>query len=229
MAHEHVLKLLVNGLASTASDFEKLARFLNIRAQLYGTSHLFVPAPYQPPVPRYPTKEESAAEAAACAAAIADAYAAAVKYFDADPSSPDPLGSDLFGEAELLELIASWQGVRAGVLKAILAAYGETGAPLPTATLPGPESEQLLWAEVSAWLEKIAADASSFSSAQRLQSGSRKSRAKSARQASIVESSILIEQAFHRATLDALLIAGKLPYHLFQTAHRNALRAKRRR
>ena len=150
MAHEHVLKILVNGLASTASDFERLARFLNIRAQLYGISHLFVPAPYQPPVPRYPTKEESAADAAVCAVLIADAYAAAVKYFGADPSSPDPLSSDLFGEGELLELIASWQGVRAGVLKAMLTAYGETTAAPPFATLPGPASEQLLWAEIAA-------------------------------------------------------------------------------
>ena len=205
----------------------KLGGFLNIRSQLYGASRLFVPTMYQPPVPRYPSKEESAADAVVSAGTIADAYSAAVKYFGGEPSSPDALDPGLFGEAGLLELIASWQGVRAGVLKAILTAYGESVAAPPSATLPGPASEQLLWAVIAAWLRKIAADAASFSAAQRLQPSARKSRPKSARQAPILESIALIEQTFHRATLDALLIAGDLPYHLYQTAHRTALRAKR--
>jgi len=72
MAYEHVLKMLVGGLENTASDFEKLARLLNLRVQFRGMNKRFIPAEYRPPGPRYPKKEESASKAAASASTNLD-------------------------------------------------------------------------------------------------------------------------------------------------------------
>jgi hypothetical protein len=60
---------------------------------------------------------------AASAGTIASGYASAAKYFGTEPSSPAVLEADNFDEGGLLHLIASWQGLRAGVLKAILGTY----------------------------------------------------------------------------------------------------------
>jgi hypothetical protein len=223
MAHEQVLKILVGGLENTASDFEKLAELLNLRTRLRGKK--FIPAAYQPPRPPYVTQEESAGNAAASAATIANAYASAVKYFRAEPSSPAALEASNYDERGLLHLIGSWQGLRAGVLKAILRTYGELAAGQAPALLPGPASEQRLWAEVAARFEKLAKDATSFSAAQRLAPGPLSGLA-SKRSAPILESLVLLEQSVHRATLDALLVAGALPYHLYHTGQRGASRAR---
>jgi hypothetical protein len=223
MAYEYVLKMLVGGLENTASDFEKLAELLNLRVKFRGINKRFIAADYRPPGPRYPTKEESAAKATASAGIIADAYASAVKYFGAEPSSPATLDADNFGESGLLNLIASWQGLRAGVLKAILGTYGELAAAPSFALLPGPASELRLWAEVAAWFEKLAKDATSFSAIQRLPPAPA-SGAAPKRAATILESLVRLEECVHRATLDALLIAGALPYHLYRTARRGASR-----
>jgi hypothetical protein len=225
MAYEHVLKMLVGGLENTASDFEKLARLLNLRVQFRGMNKRFIPAEYRPPGPRYPKKEESASKAAASASTIANAYASAVKYFGAEPCSPAGLEADNFDESGLLHLIASWQGLRAGVLKAILGTYGELAAGQPFALLPGPASELRLWAEVAAWFEKLAKDGASFLAIQRLPSAP-VSGAATKRPTTILESLLLIEQSVHQATLDALLIAGALPYHLYRTAQRGASRSR---
>lgn len=223
MAYEHVLKMLAGGLENTASDFEKLAELLNLRVQFRGTKGRFIPAEYRPPGPRYPRTEESAGKAAASASTIANAYASAAKYFGAEPSSPAALEAGNFDESGLLHLIASWQGLRAGVLKAILGTYGELAAGQPFALLPGPASELRLWAEVAAWFEKLAKDAASFLAIQRLPPAP-DSGAASKRAATILESLVQLEQSVHRATLDALLIAGALPYHLYRTAQRGASR-----
>ncbi len=219
MAYEHILKILVSGLENTAADFEKLAEMLNLRVRVRGTSKRFIPAQYRPPGPRYPAKEVSASVAAASAGTIADAYASAVKYFGAEPSSPDTLDAGNFDEGGLLHLIASWQGLRAGILKAILGTYGELAAERPFALLPGPASELRLWAEMAAWFEKLAKDAISFSAIQRLPS---ESAATPKQAATILQSLVLLEQSVHQATLDALLIAGALPYHLYRTSRRGA-------
>jgi hypothetical protein len=60
---------------------------------------------------------------AASAVTIASGYASAIKYIGTEPSSPAVLEADNFDESGLLHLIASWQGLRAGVLKAILGTY----------------------------------------------------------------------------------------------------------
>jgi hypothetical protein len=225
MAYEQLLKMLVGGLENTASDFEKLAELLNLRVKFRGMNKRFVPAEYRPPGPRYPGKEESAGKAAAAASTIANAYASAATYFGAEPSSPAALEPDNFDEAGLLHLIASWQGLRAGVLKAILETYGELAARQPFALLPGPASELRLWAEVAAWFEKLAKDATSFLAIQRLPAAP-VSDVASKRAASILESLVLLEQSVHKATLDALLFAGALPYHLYRTAQRGASRSR---
>jgi hypothetical protein len=84
---------------------------------------------------RYPKKEESAGKVAASAGTIASGYASAVKYFGAEPSSPAVLEADNFDESGLLHLIASWQGLRAGVSRrfwepmgGIIRAWSEHGA-----------------------------------------------------------------------------------------------------
>jgi hypothetical protein len=225
MAEEYALKILVNGIENTAGDFERLGQLLNLRSQLYRVKKEFTPTQYQPPKPRYPSKEESVAQAAASAAVIADIYALAAKYFHVETTSPPPLDPHEYGEEGLIHLIVSWQGLRATVLKAILGVYGEFASSAPRVSLPGPASEQRLWAEVAAWLKKIAADASLFTIAQKL-SSARKSPLQVTRAAPILESLVLLEQSFHRATLDALLIAGALPYHLYRTAQRSMPKVK---
>ena len=64
MAHEYVLKMLVDGLANTAHDFQTFATLLNQRAELYGAKTLFAATKYRAPGPKYPSREESATRAA---------------------------------------------------------------------------------------------------------------------------------------------------------------------
>jgi hypothetical protein len=217
LAYEHVLKMLLEELENTASDFERLAVLLNLRISSRGRGKAFAPAQYVRPNPPYQTKEESAIKAAAHARTIADGYASATKYFGAEPSSPELLHADGLGESGLLDLIAVWQGLRGSVLKAILRTYGESASGQPLASLPGPASERRLWAEIAAWFEKLAKDASSFTSLQRLPSARDVDSASRAKPP-LLESLAALEQSLHRATLDALLIAGLLPYHLYRTA-----------
>jgi hypothetical protein len=217
MAYEHILKMLLGGLENTASDFERLATLLNLRISLRGRGKLFAPAECVRPKPPYPAKEESVSRVATHARTIADGYASAAKYFGAEPSSPELLDTDELGESGLLHLVAVWQELRGSALKAILRTYGESASGQPLASLPGPASERRLWAEIAAWFEKLAKDASSFTSLQRLPSA-RDVDSTSKGKPALLESLAGLEQSVHRATLDALLIAGLLPYHLYRTA-----------
>jgi hypothetical protein len=225
MAEEQALKILVIEIENTAVDFESLGHLLNLRAQLYGVRNGFTPSKYEPPKPRYPSIEESATQSAAAAAVIADTYALVAKYFHLETALPVALDPDEYGEDGLIQLIVSWQGLRGTVLKAILGVYGDRASGLPRVSLPGPASAQRLWAEIAAWLKKIAADATSFTIAQKL-SSTHKSRMEATRSGPLLESLVLLERSFHRATLDALRIAGALPYHLYRTAHRSMPKAK---
>ena len=51
MAHEYMLKMLVDGIANTAHDFETFAVLLNQRAAQYAIKTLFEPTTYQAPGP----------------------------------------------------------------------------------------------------------------------------------------------------------------------------------
>jgi hypothetical protein len=227
MAHEYMLKMLVDSLENAAKDFETFANLLNHRAKQYGTKTLFEPAQYQPPEPkhqppnppRYPSREESASRAAESANRIADNYELVIAYFRIPSNPPELLNPELYGEEELLHLILSWQILSAGAFKSILNLYGERPAPLWPLSHPGAASELRLWAETAGWLEKIATDSTLFSVSQHL-SPSGKSRSKKTRPGTIIDSLVRLEQALHRTTAGSLLVAGALPYHLHRTAHR---------
>jgi hypothetical protein len=103
--------------------------------------------------------------------------------------------------------------VRAGALKAILGAYGGLSAAHPLVTVPGPASEERLWAEAAAWLKKTSTDADRFAKAQNLGKVP-PLKSKPGRSTNILDSLVKLEQAFDEATVNALSIAALLPYHL---------------
>jgi len=220
MAHEYMLKTLVDGLANTAHDFEMFATLLNQRAELHGIKTLFKPTKYREPGPKYPSREESLSRAAEAAVKVADNYQLVMAYFGITSKPPEPLNPELYDEEGLLQLILSWQVLGAGAFKAILNLYGEKPAPTPSAApQPGAASELRLWAETAAWFEKIAADSTLFSVSQDLP-GANKSRPKKGRLAPVSSSLVRLEQALHRTTADSLLVANVLPYHLYRAAHK---------
>jgi hypothetical protein len=221
MAHEFILKSLVDGLENMAGDFEKFGVLLNQRAEVYGFSIRFKPTPYHTPrAPNYPSKEESLARAADFEEKIADNYGLVVSYFRIQSDPPTTLSPESYGEDGLLDLIASWQRLCAGVFKVTLNLYGEKPLPPPPASQPGAASELRLCAEIAAWLEKIAADSTLFSASQGLSKAS-KSRATKLSPAPVLDSLARLEQAFHRTTSNALLVANKLPHHLYRAAHKS--------
>jgi hypothetical protein len=219
MAHEYMLKMLVDGLANSAHDFQTFATLLNQRAELYGVKTLFGATKYQPPGPKYPSKDESATRAAEAAAKVADNYQLVVAYFRITSQPPEPVDPTLYDEEGLLQLTLSWQVLGAGAFKAILNLYGERPTPSPPSSLPGAASELRLWAEVAAWLEKLKSDSTLFSVSQRL-APAEKSRPKKVRPAPMVDSLLSLEHALHRTTADSLLVANVLPYHLYRAAHK---------
>jgi hypothetical protein len=219
MAHEYMLKMLVDGLANTAHDFETFATLLNQRAELYGIKTLFEATKYRAPGPKYPSREESATRAAEAAARVADNYQLVITYFRITSTPPEPLNPELYDEEGLLQLVLSWQVLGAGAFKAILYLYGEKPAPPSFSPQPGAASDLKLWAEIAAWLEKIAADSTLFSVSQDL-SDTNKSRPKKVRPAAVLSSLVRLEQALHRTTADSLLVANVLPYHLYRAAHK---------
>jgi hypothetical protein len=219
MAHEYMLKMLVDGLANSAHDFQTFATLLNQRAELYGVKTLFGATQYQAPGPNYPSKEESSTRAAEAAAKVADNYQLVVAYFKITSQPPQPLDPKLYDEEGLLQLILSWQVLGAGAFKAILNLYGERPASPPPSSLPGAASESRLWAEAAAWLEKLESDSTLFSVSQRLASAA-KSRPRKIRPAPMVSSLVSLEHALHRTTADSLLVANVLPYHLYRAAHK---------
>jgi len=228
MAHHYILKSLVDGLENMAGDFERFGVLLNQRADVYGFPIRFKPTPYRPPKPpNYPSKEESLARAADFEVKIADNYGLVAAYFRIQSPPPTTLNPDSYGEEGLLDVIASWQGLCAGVFKATLNLYGEKPLPPPPAPQPGPASELRLWAEIAAWLEKIAADSTLFSASQELSKAS-KSSSKKIPPAPVLDSLVRLEQAFHRTTSSALLVANALPYHLYRAAHKNYAAAPRK-
>ena len=218
MAHEYMLKMLVDGLANTAHDFQTFATLLNQRAELYGAKTLFASTKYRAPGPKYPSREESATRAAEAAVKVADNYQLVVTYFRITSEPPEPLDPKLYDEEGLLQLILSWQALGAGAFKAILSLYGERPAPPPSSSQPGAASELRLWAEIAAWLEKLESDSRLFSVSQQLAPAD-KSRPKKVRPAPVVDSLVRLEQALHRTTADSMLVANVLPYHLYRAAH----------
>jgi hypothetical protein len=219
MAHEYMLKMLVDGLANSAHDFQTFATLLNQRAELHGVKTLFGATEYQAPGPKYPSKEESSTRAAEAAVKVADNYQLVVAYFRITSQPPEPLDPASYDEEGLLQLILSWQVLGAGAFKAIVNLYGEMPAPPPPSSLPGAASELRLWAEVAAWLEKLASDSTLFSVSQQL-THAEKSRPKKVRPAPMLGSLARLEHALHRTTADSLLVANVLPYHLYRAAHK---------
>jgi hypothetical protein len=219
MAHEYMLKMLVDGLANSAHDFQTFATLLNQRAELYGVKTLFRATKYEAPGPKYPSKDESSARAAEAAAKVADNYQLVLVYFGITSQPPEPLDPKLYNEEGLLQLILAWQVLGAGVFKAILNLYGERPAPPPPSSLPGAASELRLWAEVAAWLEKLKSDSTLFSVSQHLAPAG-KSPPRKIRPAPLLSSLVGLEHALHRTTADSLLVANVLPYHLYRAAHK---------
>jgi len=103
--------------------------------------------------------------------------------------------------------------------------YGEPPAPPPGLPNPGAASTERLWAEIVAWLTKIAADSSRLVAVQDF--SVRGARARGAAR-NAAASLLALERDVHRATLNTLQIAALLPYHLYHAAHA-APRARGRR
>ena len=219
MAHEYMLKILVDGLANTVHDFQTFATLLNQRAELYGVKTRFGATAYRAPGPKYPSREESTTRAADAAVKVADNYQLVMTYFRITSKPPEPLNAELYDEEGLLHLILSWQVLGAGAFKAILNLYGERPAPPPPSSQPGAASELRLWAEIAALLEKLESDSTLFSVSQHLAPAD-KSRPKKVRPATVVSSLVRLEQALHRTTADSLLVADVLPYHLYRAARK---------
>lgn len=219
MAHEYMLKMLVDGLANTAQDFETFATLLNRRAQLYGVKTLFAANRYRAPGPKHPSREQSSTRAAEAAVKVADNYELVMAYFRITSKAPEPLDPEQYDEEGLLQLILSWQLLGAGAFKAILSLYGERPAPPPSSSHHGAASELRLWAEIAAWFEKLESDSTLFSVSQKLAPADR-ARPKKGRAPTVVDSLVRLEHALHRTTAHSLLVANVLPYHLYRAAHK---------
>lgn len=209
MAHETLLKMIVNGLQNLAVDQQTLFEHLNLRALAYQFDDTFEGAPYDPPVPPYPDVATSQIEAANLVATIAGNSALFVCYLGGEPASP--VMRDETADADLLRLAIDWGTIQSGVQKAIIQLYGPQPGPPPGLPHPGAASEQRLWAEIVAWLQKIAADSSQLTEVQHFETGS-------APEENSASPLARFEQGAQRTTLNLMLIAGRLPYHLFHAA-----------
>lgn len=217
-----MLKMLVNGIKNTASDGETLFGLLDARAHAKGSARFFAPTTPQMPIPAarrpsFPPKEESAAAAATYAHAILDNYVLVLRYFGLQPSTATPVNPNTYGESGLLHIMLNWQSLRAGVIKTLVREYGGEPTPFPPLPHPGPASEARLWAEVAAWLKKIAADTDSFLNAQGLSPNPLPS--PPTQPPPLLDSLVSLELDFHQATLDAMQIVGVVPYHLYRAGH----------
>lgn len=216
MANEYLLKLIVNGLENVAQDNETLCKHLNLRALFYGFRGEFKGAPYKAPGRTVPSKKELLTLAADLASRIADNNALAVLSLKGSPASPGPLDGKEFGEADLLRLMIDWGTLVSGAYKAIVQLYGRKPAPPPDLPSPGAASEERLWAEIVAWLEKIAADTDLYDAVQHIAvEGAAKKKGAGSTHTPLIR----MEREIHRVTLDMMQIAGLLPYHLYHAAH----------
>ena len=215
MAHEYVLKMIASGLESLAADSETLFGYLNLRAEVHGYVDVFHGAVFVPPAAPYPGTADSQSQAATLAETIADNTGLALKLLGGEPASTDPF-DDASTEADLLRLILDWGTLQAGIYKGIVQLYGLQPAPPARFASPGAASERRLWADIVAWLDKMAADTDLLATVQHFDAkpAAKKKGAKSA-----PPSVSRIEQAVHRATLNTLQMAEFLPYHLYHTAH----------
>jgi len=209
MANETLLRIIVNGLQNLAMDQQTLAEHLNLRALVRDFVETFVGAPYQPPVPPYPDVTASQSAAANLVATIAANSAFFVLYLGGEPASPITIDVTP-DDADLLRLIIDWGTIQTGVQKAMLQLYGLQPAPPPALSNPGAASEERLWAEIVAWLEKIAADSVLLTEVQHIDTDG----AGDGNGAPLAR----MEQETQRTTLNLMLIAGRLPYHLFHAA-----------
>jgi len=210
MAHETLLRMIVNGLQNLAMDQETLFEHLNLRALARQFDETFKGAPYNPPVPPYPDVATSQTDAASLVATIAGNSALLVVYLGGEPASPVMI-DDQTADADLLRLAIDWGTIQSGVQKAIIQLYGPQPGPPPGLPHPGAASEQRLWAEIVAWLQKIAADSSQLTQVQHIEIDG----------ASVENGTSPLarfEQGAQRTTLNLMLIAGLLPYHLFHAA-----------
>jgi hypothetical protein len=210
MAHETLLRLMVNGLQNLAADQQTLGEHLNLRALVYGFDETFEGAPYDPPVPPYPDKVASQAQAADLVAAIAHNSALFAAYLGGTPTSPIAFDGEL-DEPDLLRLIIDWGTVQISAQKAILQLYGPQPGPPPSPTNPGAASEERLWAEIVAWLGKIAADSNLLSAVQHIET-------EVAPKGDGLPPLARMERSAQETTLYMLQIAGRLPYHLLHAA-----------
>ena len=217
MAYERTLKMLSNGLENTTSDCETLFHLLNVRAQLKKSPVEFHPTALRLPAPPFPPGRQSAAAAVCDTRAIVQDYASVLRYFKLPPAQVSKADPAVYGEAGLLELITDWQRLRAGAIKMIVIEYGGKVVGPPPPPYPGPASENRLWAEIAARLEKLARDADSFLTVQGLAPGQIPSRPDPL--PPLVDSLVELESLFHQATVDALQIVGVLAYHLYHAAH----------
>ena len=161
MAHETLLRMIVNGLQNLAMDQQTLFEHLNLRVLARQFDETFEGASYNPPVPPYPDVAASQTDAANLVATIAGNSALLVVYLGGEPASPVMI-DDQTADADLLRLAIDWGTIQSGVQKAIIQLYGPQPGPPPGLPHPGAASEQRLWAEIVAWLQKIAADSSAI-------------------------------------------------------------------
>jgi len=211
MAHETLLKMIVNGLQNLAVDQETLCELLNLRALVHGFVGTFEEASYHPPLPPYPDTATSQTQAADLVATIAQNSAFFVTYLGGEPALPVPAAGTP-DEEQLLRLIIDWGTIQSGVQKAIVQLYGAQPAPPPALSNPGASSEQRLWAEIAAWLQKIAADSTLLTEVQQVGSEVEPP-------GDGVPPIARLEQSAQETTLNLLQIAGRLPYHLFHAAY----------
>ena len=80
MAHETLLRMIVNGLQNLAMDQQTLFEHLNLRALARRSDETFQGAPYNPPVPPYPDVATSQIDAANLVSTIAGNSALLVMY-----------------------------------------------------------------------------------------------------------------------------------------------------
>ena len=215
MAHEYLLKMIVNGLESLAADSETLFGYLNLRALLHGYVDVFEAAPFVAPVAPYPSTDDSQTQAATSAEKIADNTGFTLKFLGGEPQTTNPFNGGV-GQADMLRLILDWGTLQSGIYKAIVQLYGLQPAPPARLAGPGASSAQRLWAEIAAWLDKMAEDTDLLTSVQHIDT---KSTAKKKGAKAALQSISRIEQAVHRATLNTMRMAALLPYHLYHSAH----------
>jgi hypothetical protein len=203
MANANELKNIVNRLELVAADNETVYGHLDGRAQHHGYPNRFHAKPKNPPQPD--PEQVSRRKAADLIEQIADHTAVFLTYLGGTPASSASSGAT--NDADLLRLIRDWGIVHGGALKTIVQLYRRQPAPDPAPANPGTATDQVLWAEMVAWYEKMAADTNSFRTAQQFQNPSG--------QAGAGNDLARLEQGVRRATLNTLQIAALLPYHLY--------------